>query len=62
MTSTPYVPSGAGATGVPGTTGTSAGSSPATSSQPAFYNAGSANVVGAGAGLAAVFGAVALLL
>ena len=61
LTSTPYVPSGAGATGVPGTSGTPAGSSPVTSTQPA-YNAGSANVVGAGAGLAAVFGAVALLL
>jgi len=58
LASTPYVPTGAAATGVPGTT---AGASPATTSQPA-YNAGAVNVAGAGAGLAAVFGAVALLL
>ncbi|KAJ5527950.1 hypothetical protein N7451_004467 [Penicillium sp. IBT 35674x] len=63
LASTPYVPSGAAATGVPGTAAGSSGSgaSPATTSQPA-YNAGVANVAGAGAGLAAVFGAVALLL
>ncbi|KAJ5838470.1 uncharacterized protein N7525_003658 [Penicillium rubens] len=55
-TSTPLVPS-AGSTGVP-----SAPSSAATPSQPAF-NAGAINAAtGAGAGLAAVFGAVALLL
>ncbi|KAJ5368824.1 uncharacterized protein N7496_008584 [Penicillium cataractarum] len=52
--STPLVPSGAGATGT-------AVSTPA-ASQPAF-NAGAINAAtGAGAGLAAVFGAVALLL
>ncbi|KAJ5630589.1 uncharacterized protein N7484_010689 [Penicillium longicatenatum] len=61
LASTPYVPSGAAATGVPGTSAGSSGASPATTSQPA-YNAGAANVAGAGAGLAAVFGAVALLL
>ncbi|KAI2787816.1 hypothetical protein POX_f08193 [Penicillium oxalicum] len=50
VTSIPLVPSGAAATG-----------SSAPSSPPAF-NAGSTNVAGAGVGLAAVFGAVALLL
>ncbi|KAJ5942870.1 hypothetical protein N7516_003038 [Penicillium verrucosum] len=55
-TSTPLVP-GVGPTGVP-----SSPSSAATPSQPAF-NAGAINAAtGAGAGLAAVFGAVALLL
>lgn len=48
--STPLVPSSAGATGTP-----------APSSSP-VYNAGSMNAAGAGAGLAAVFGAAALLL
>ncbi|KAJ5637318.1 hypothetical protein N7490_007197 [Penicillium lividum] len=71
LTSTPYVPSGAAATGVPGTGSSgsgsagssvgSSGASAATSSIP-VYNAGAVNVAGAGAGLAAVFGAVALLL
>ncbi|KAJ5088090.1 hypothetical protein N7456_011706 [Penicillium angulare] len=65
LTSTPYVPSGAGATGTapaPGSpSATGSGSSPASTTQPAF-NAGVSNVAGAGAGLAAVFGAVALLL
>ncbi|KAJ5187158.1 hypothetical protein N7449_010152 [Penicillium cf. viridicatum] len=55
-TSTPLVP-GVGPTGV-----SSSPSSAATPSQPAF-NAGAINAAtGAGAGLAAVFGAVALLL
>ena len=56
--STPLVPSGADATGVPAASGS--GSTPAPS-QPAF-NAGAMNAAGAGAGLAAVFGAAALLL
>ncbi|KAJ5674906.1 uncharacterized protein N7477_004840 [Penicillium maclennaniae] len=66
--STPLIPSGAGATGssapsVPsGAAAVTASGSPAASSQPAF-NAGAINAAtGAGAGLAAVFGAVALLL
>ncbi|KAF7719457.1 Uncharacterized protein PECH_005260 [Penicillium ucsense] len=50
VTSIPLVPSGAAATGA------------ATPSSPAAFNAGSTNVAGAGVGLAAVFGAVALLL
>ncbi|CAG8234724.1 unnamed protein product [Penicillium nalgiovense] len=55
-TSTPLVP-GTGSTGVP-----SAPPSAATPSMPAF-NAGAVNAAtGAGAGLAAIFGAVALLL
>ncbi|KAK4861389.1 hypothetical protein LT330_004305 [Penicillium expansum] len=58
-TSTPLVPS-AGSTGVPSSP--SSPSSAATPSQPAF-NAGAINAAtGAGAGLAAVFGVVALML
>ncbi|KAJ5605937.1 hypothetical protein N7510_008718 [Penicillium lagena] len=51
-TSTPLVPSGAGAT--------TPGSGPAPTQTP--YNAASRAATGAGAGLAAVFGAAALLL
>lgn len=51
LASTPLVPSGAGAT-TPGT--------PAPTQTP--YNAASRAATGAGAGLAAVFGAAALLL
>ncbi|KAJ5295228.1 hypothetical protein N7508_010049 [Penicillium antarcticum] len=59
-TSTPLVPN-AGATGTPGSSAGSSAGSPSPS-QPAF-NAGAINAAtGAGAGLAAVFGAVALLL
>ncbi|KAJ5668861.1 hypothetical protein N7462_009931 [Penicillium macrosclerotiorum] len=58
VTSTPLVPSSAGATGTSGTSPSGA----ASTSQAAF-NAGAVNAAtGAGAGLAAVFGAVALLL
>ena len=60
--STPLVPSGADATGAPAPSSPSgAGASTPAPSQPAF-NAGTMNVAGAGAGLAAVFGAAALLL
>ena len=56
--STPLMPSGAGATG----SSPAAPSGSPAASQPAF-NAGAMNAAtGAGAGLAAVFGAVALLL
>ncbi|KAJ5234549.1 uncharacterized protein N7469_003717 [Penicillium citrinum] len=60
--STPLVPSGADATGAPAPSSPSgAGASTPAPSQPAF-NAGTMNAAGAGAGLAAVFGAAALLL
>lgn len=60
--STPYQPNG-GADATENTQAPAGGaaSAAATSSQPAYNGAG-ANVAGAGAGLAAVFGAVALLL
>lgn len=60
-TSTPLVPSSAAATGSSVPSAVAPSGSPAPS-QPAF-NAGAMNAAtGAGAGLAAVFGAVALLL
>jgi hypothetical protein len=58
--STPYVPSGADATGIPAASGSGSSSTPV-ASQPAF-NAGAMNAAGAGAGLAAVLGAAVLLL
>ncbi|KAJ5733400.1 hypothetical protein N7493_002186 [Penicillium malachiteum] len=75
LTSTPYIPhttaataagssetgSGSGETGV-GAVGTASSPAAAVTSTQAAYNAGSTNVVGAGAGLAAVFGVAALLL
>ncbi|KAJ5707244.1 hypothetical protein N7488_007045 [Penicillium malachiteum] len=76
LTSTPYIPhttataaagssetgSGSGSdTGV-GAVGTASSAAAAVTSTQAAYNAGSTNVVGAGAGLAAVFGVAALLL
>ncbi|KAJ5178887.1 hypothetical protein N7492_002097 [Penicillium capsulatum] len=57
VASTPYVPTGAG----PQASGTSAPSSGASPSQTP-YNAAGRTVAGAGAGLAAVFGAAVLLL
>ncbi|KAJ5621234.1 hypothetical protein N7528_006017 [Penicillium herquei] len=74
LTSTPYIPhttataaagsseAGSGSdTGV-GAVGTASSAAAAVTSTQAAYNAGSTNVVGAGAGLAAVFGVAALLL
>ncbi|KAJ6015011.1 hypothetical protein N7540_009602 [Penicillium herquei] len=74
LTSTPYIPhttataaagsseTGSGSeTGV-GAVGTASSAAPAVTSTQAAYNAGSTNVVGAGAGLAAVFAVAALIL